>query len=90
MGSAALFVLALAVYGMTGKLAFDPVLTAKVSENARQAPIVFLAAYKPAASLAMVIAPSATGLSREVGSFNIVSLHGRRVSLLSPALLGFG
>lgn len=73
MGSAALLVLALAVYGMTGKLAFDPVLTAKVSENAPpSAHSSFLAAYNLAASLAMVIAPSATGLIAEkFGSFNI-------------------
>jgi sugar phosphate permease len=73
MGSPALLVLSLMLYGMTGKLVFDPVLTATVSENApRHAHGFFLASFNLAASLAMVVAPSVTGLIAEKsGNFNI-------------------
>ncbi|MGI6660947.1 MAG: MFS transporter [Bacillota bacterium] len=73
MGSPVLLVLSLMVYGMTGKLAFDPVLTATVSENApRHAHGLFLASFNLAASLAMVVAPSATGfMAQKFGDFTI-------------------
>ena len=55
------------------KLVFDPVLTATVSENAPpHAHGFFLASFNLAASLAMVVAPSVTGLIAEKsGNFNI-------------------
>ncbi|HEY9746592.1 MAG TPA: MFS transporter, partial [Oculatellaceae cyanobacterium] len=72
-GSAALLVLALILYGVTGKLAFDPILTAAVAENSPpHAHGLFLGSFNFAACLAMVIAPSVTGLIAEKsGRFDV-------------------
>lgn len=64
---------ALVFYGMTGKLVFDPMMVAEVSENApAKNHGVFLAAFNFAGALSMVIAPSMTGfIAERTGSFDI-------------------
>ncbi len=73
MATPFLVALSLVFYGMTGKLVFDPVLTTAVSENAPpNAHGSFLATFNLAASLSMVIAPSATGfIAQKFGSFDV-------------------
>ncbi|MEX0974294.1 MAG: MFS transporter [Bacillota bacterium] len=63
----------LALYGATGKLVIDPILVSAISENApAQTRGTTLATFNSAASLAMVIAPSATGLMAQwLGSFDV-------------------
>lgn len=72
-GSPVLLAAVLALYGATGKLVIDPILVSTVSDNApahnRGA---VLATFNSAASLAMILAPTATGLIAQLtGSFDV-------------------
>jgi MFS family permease len=73
MGTPALLAVALALYGATGKLVIDPILVATVSESTPpETRGSILATFNSSASLAMVVAPSATGLIAQwTGSFDV-------------------
>lgn len=68
-----LLAMALAVYGATGKLVMDPTLVAVINDaSAPEQRNATLAIFNIAGALAMLLAPSVTGLIAEVtGSFDV-------------------
>ena len=73
MGTPAALAAVLALYGATGKLVIDPILVSAISEYARpETRGATLATFNSSASLAMVLAPSVTGLIAQMtGSFDV-------------------
>ena len=73
MGSPVALAAVLALYGATGKLVIDPILVSAISEYAQpETRGVTLATFNSSASLAMVLAPSVTGLIAQLtGSFDV-------------------
>lgn len=73
MGTSATLAIVLGLYGATGKLVIDPVLVSTVSENAPpESRGAILATFNSSGSLAMILAPSATGLIAQLtGSFDV-------------------
>ncbi|MGE5580434.1 MAG: MFS transporter [Bacillota bacterium] len=73
MGASVTLAAVLALYGATGKLVIDPVLVSAVSENAPpESRGAILATFNSSGSLAMILAPSVTGLIAQwTGSFDV-------------------
>ncbi len=73
MGTPATLAAVLALYGATGKLVIDPILASTISESApTESRSAILATFNSAASLAMILAPSVTGLIAQLtGSFDV-------------------